>query len=118
MVEGKVFWYALQSAREEGLMLLAFLLSVYGIIKAQGFETADIIVWNIVLLVQAIPYLAAVIMSLISAFSRLSAKKLITRITAHPASVVSGSAPEGDAQTAEGKAPQAAETPGPATGKM
>ncbi|OGR20265.1 MAG: hypothetical protein A3J85_02950 [Desulfobacula sp. RIFOXYA12_FULL_46_16] len=90
MVEGKVFWYALQSAREEGLMLLAFLLAVFGIIKSQGFETADIIVWNTVLLVQAIPYLAAVMMSVISAFSRLSAKKLITRITALPASVADG----------------------------
>jgi exo-beta-1,3-glucanase (GH17 family)/cellulose synthase/poly-beta-1,6-N-acetylglucosamine synthase-like glycosyltransferase len=102
MVEGKVFWYALQSAREEGLMLLAFLLSVYGIIKAQGFETADIIVWNIVLLVQAIPYLAAVIMSLISAFSRLSAQKLITRITALPASVADGGEPPPESDGASG----------------
>jgi len=47
-------------------------------------------VWNIVLLVQAIPYLAAVMMSAISAFSRLSTKKLITRITALPASVADG----------------------------
>lgn len=95
MVDGKVFWYALQSSREEGLMLTAFLLSIYGIVKAQGVQTADIMIWNIVLLVQAIPYFAAVLMSVISAFSRLTAKKLITKITAHPASVeMTGSAGE------------------------
>jgi hypothetical protein len=102
MVEGKVFWYALQSSREEGLMLTAFLLSVYGIVKSQGFETADIMVWNIVLLVQAIPYLAAVLMSVISAFSRLSAKKLITRITAFPASVADGGASPADSDGGAG----------------
>jgi hypothetical protein len=59
-------------------------LSIYGIVKVQGLQTADILIWNIVLLVQAIPYLAAVLMSVISVFSRLSAKKLITRITALP----------------------------------
>lgn len=84
MLEGKIFWYALQSAREEGLMMIAFILAVYGIIKAQGFETADVMVWNIVLMVQAIPYLAAVAMAVISAFSRLPAKKLIHKITAQP----------------------------------
>ncbi len=89
MVEGKVFWYALQSAREEGLILLAFLLSVYGIVTVQGSETPDVLVWIMVLLVQSIPYLAAVLMALVSAFSRLSTRKLIHTIAADASTVSS-----------------------------
>lgn len=84
-VAGKRFWYALQSAREEGLILVALLLAAYGIIKQQGSETQDILLWIMVLLVQSIPYLAAVMMSIISAFAKVPAKKLIHTITAPPA---------------------------------
>ncbi|MBU4131449.1 MAG: hypothetical protein KKF12_11570, partial [Proteobacteria bacterium] len=44
----------------------------------------DILVWILVLLVQSIPYLAAVMMSIISASTQVSAKKLISTITAPP----------------------------------
>ena len=72
IVKGRKFWHALQSAREEGLVRLALLLAAYSIIKQQGSETPDILVWIIVLLVQSMPYIAAVIMSIISAFAPIS----------------------------------------------
>jgi exo-beta-1,3-glucanase (GH17 family)/cellulose synthase/poly-beta-1,6-N-acetylglucosamine synthase-like glycosyltransferase len=82
-VQGRAFWYALQSAREEGLMALALVLAVYTLIKLQGVETPDVLVWIVVLLVQSIAYFAAVTMSVVSAFARLPAK-LIDTITASP----------------------------------
>jgi exo-beta-1,3-glucanase (GH17 family)/glycosyltransferase involved in cell wall biosynthesis len=84
IVKGRAFWHALQSAREEGLILTSLLLAAYGLIKLQGSETLDVLVWVMVLLVQAMPYLAAVIMSIISAFSQLPVR-LIDTITAPPA---------------------------------
>ncbi|GAB6190488.1 glycosyltransferase family 2 protein [Desulfocastanea catecholica] len=86
IVKGRKFWHALQSAREEGLIAMALLLAVHGIIMQEGSDTPDVLVWVIVLLVQAIPYLAAVIVSIISAFAPLPAK-LIETITAEPETV-------------------------------
>jgi exo-beta-1,3-glucanase (GH17 family)/cellulose synthase/poly-beta-1,6-N-acetylglucosamine synthase-like glycosyltransferase len=86
IVKGRAFWHALQSAREEGLIGLALLLAAHSIFKQQGSETPDILVWIMVLLVQSIPYLAAVIMSIISAFAPLPTK-LIDTITALPESI-------------------------------
>lgn len=83
IVKGRRFWFALQAAREEGLIGTALLLAVYSIIKQQGSDTPDVLVWIIVLLVQSIPYLASVIMAIISAFATLPAK-LIDTITAPP----------------------------------
>ncbi|MDA3790370.1 MAG: hypothetical protein PF503_17985 [Desulfobacula sp.] len=83
-VEGMAFWNALQSAREEGLVMIALVLAAYVIIQKQGSETPDVLVWIMVLLVQAIPYLAAVMMSIVSAFAQLPAKRLIDTITAPP----------------------------------
>jgi exo-beta-1,3-glucanase (GH17 family)/cellulose synthase/poly-beta-1,6-N-acetylglucosamine synthase-like glycosyltransferase len=92
IVGGRKFWYALQSAREEGLVAIALLLAAYSIIQQQGSETPDILVWVIVLLVQSIPYLAAIIMSIISAFAPIS-DKLISTITAPPATTPLGDKP-------------------------
>ncbi len=69
IVRGTI-WRALQSAREEGLMAVALLLASYTLYKQQGYETPDILVWVLVLLVQSIPFLASVSMSIISAFAR------------------------------------------------
>ena len=87
MVGGRVFWNALQSAREEGLIFLALLLAAGTVIKVQGTETTDVLVWVAVLMILSIPYCAAVAMSWISAFSRLSTQKLISSITAPPAMI-------------------------------
>ncbi len=83
IVKGRKFWHALQSAREEGLVLLALLLAAYSIYKQQGSETPDILVWILVLLVQSLPYAAAVIMSIVSAFAP-QPTKLVGTITAPP----------------------------------
>lgn len=84
-VEGRPFWFALQSAREEGLIAIALLLAAYVLIRAQDVDPPpDTIVWIVVLLVQSIPYLAAVLMAIISAFARMPTK-LISTITAPPA---------------------------------
>ena len=68
---GKKFWYALQSAREEGLMAVALLLAAYFALHGQGADTPDLLVWVLVLIVQSIPYVAAVAMSFIAAGANL-----------------------------------------------
>jgi len=83
IVRGKAFWHALQSAREEGLIMLALLLAAYAVILSHGIETPDVLVWVMVLLVQSIPYQAAVLMSVISAFAQLPTR-LIRTITSSP----------------------------------
>jgi len=82
-VRGRRFLNALQSAREEGLMLVALLLAAHGVVRLEGSDTPDVLVWVMVLLVQAFPYLAAVIMSMVSAFAQMPTS-LIDSITAPP----------------------------------
>jgi exo-beta-1,3-glucanase (GH17 family)/cellulose synthase/poly-beta-1,6-N-acetylglucosamine synthase-like glycosyltransferase len=86
--KGRRFWYALQSAREEGLVAVGLLLAAYALFRLKSAETTgitpDILVWITVLLVQSIPYLAAVLMAVISAIAKLPTK-LIDTITAPPA---------------------------------
>lgn len=79
-VAGSEFWYALQSAREEGLVGIALLLAAYCLFKQHGLATPDHLIWIIVLLVQSIPYIAAVVMSFISACAQLP-EKLVESIT-------------------------------------
>ena len=89
-VEGRRFWYALQSAREEGVIALALLIAAYALIRAQDVDPPpDTIVWIVVLLVQSIPYLAAVAMAVISSFARIPSK-LISTITAPPGDGMNG----------------------------
>ncbi|MFZ5760464.1 MAG: glycosyltransferase [Thermodesulfobacteriota bacterium] len=79
---------ALATAREEGLIMVALWLSAITIMLRQGAENPppDLLVWILVLLVQSIPYVAAVIMSLISGFAK-TGKKMISNITANPENV-------------------------------
>ncbi|MFH2091939.1 MAG: glycosyltransferase [Pseudomonadota bacterium] len=93
-VKEKAFWHALNSAREEALMGAALLLTAYGVVIKQGTDTPDVLVWVIVLLIQSVPYVAAVLMSIISSFAQLPAKRLIDTITApHAAAVQNDSKP-------------------------
>ena len=64
---------ALAAAREELLLLTALLLAAVGIASLPWPPILDLDLWVIVLLVQAIPYAASLLMSLISAFPNLSA---------------------------------------------
>ncbi|MBW7931128.1 MAG: glycosyltransferase, partial [Gammaproteobacteria bacterium] len=58
---------ALLSAREEWLMALALLLAAWGVSTIDLMGSPDLSVWIMVLLVQTVPYLAAIAMSLASA---------------------------------------------------
>ncbi len=64
---------ALGAAREETLLLIALVLASVSIIQTFGTETLDLLVWAIMLLIQAIPYGASLIMSVISALPGLPA---------------------------------------------
>lgn len=58
---------ALSSAREEWLITIALLLAAWGASTIDLMGSPDLSVWILVLLVQTVPYLAAIIMSLVSA---------------------------------------------------
>lgn len=60
-------WNALLMAREELLIFLLLAACAMGVALRHPLDTADVQLWIAVLLVQATPYLAAVIFSLISA---------------------------------------------------
>ncbi|MEQ1802808.1 MAG: glycosyltransferase [Gammaproteobacteria bacterium] len=58
---------ALVSAREEWLMTVALLLAAWGVSEIDLMGSPDLAVWIIVLMIQTVPYLAAIVMSLVSA---------------------------------------------------
>jgi exo-beta-1,3-glucanase (GH17 family)/cellulose synthase/poly-beta-1,6-N-acetylglucosamine synthase-like glycosyltransferase len=64
---------ALQDAREETLFFISLILSASMIAWEQGGELPDARIWSVVLLLQAIPYGASLLVSLVSAFPGLSA---------------------------------------------
>ena len=64
---------ALGAAREEALLSAALCLAALGIIVTFGTESLDLLMWTIMLLLQATPYAASVIVSIISALPGLPA---------------------------------------------
>ncbi|MBU0673406.1 MAG: glycosyltransferase [Proteobacteria bacterium] len=74
---------ALAESREEALIMISLWLAAVVIVLREGPDSADLLVWIVVLLVQSIPYLAAVVMALISGFSH-TGQKMITEITVPP----------------------------------
>jgi hypothetical protein len=58
---------ALNSAREEWLLTIALLLAAWGVLSIKQMGSPDLAVWIIVLLIQTVPYFAALILSLLSA---------------------------------------------------
>jgi len=64
---------AFADARQETILLVALLAAAVGVIVVQGREMLDVKVWAAVLVVQAIPYAASLLLSLISAFPKLPA---------------------------------------------
>jgi exo-beta-1,3-glucanase (GH17 family)/cellulose synthase/poly-beta-1,6-N-acetylglucosamine synthase-like glycosyltransferase len=64
---------ALSAAREETLLLIALCLASFCIIQTFGTETLDLLMWSIMLLLQAVPYAAALIVSIVSALPALPA---------------------------------------------
>ncbi|MCF7984154.1 MAG: glycosyltransferase [Thiohalocapsa sp.] len=64
---------ALADAREESLMMIAFWIAAGGVLLREDAYMLDVKVWAAVLLVQSVPYLAALLVSLLSAMPRIPA---------------------------------------------
>jgi hypothetical protein len=64
---------ALQAAREETLLMIALCLASGAIAICLGLESLDLLVWSVMLLIQSIPYAAALLVSIISALPHLPA---------------------------------------------
>jgi len=64
---------ALNESREEALLFFALCLAAFAIINTFGTETLDLLMWSIMLLLQSVPYAAAVIVSITSAVPDLPA---------------------------------------------
>lgn len=58
---------ALGTAREEWLLTIALLLAAWGVASIKQMGSPDLAVWIFVLIIQTVPYIAAIIMSLMSA---------------------------------------------------
>jgi hypothetical protein len=66
---------SLLDAREELLFLVALSLSIVGIyVIREDSDMLDVRIWTLVLLVQGIPYLAAVLVALIGSQPKLPAR--------------------------------------------
>lgn len=64
---------ALASAREEILLMIALWSAAAAVAFQNGADTLDLLLWIIVLLVQSVPYSAALLVAVLSAFPRLRA---------------------------------------------
>jgi ABC-type uncharacterized transport system permease subunit len=73
---------AIAAAREETLLLLALACALGGLAIQQDFAALDVRLWMLVLVVQAIPYLACLVVSVISGLPALPAR-LSTRQRTH-----------------------------------
>ncbi|MBS0379957.1 MAG: glycosyltransferase [Proteobacteria bacterium] len=95
-------WHALAAAREETLMMVGLLASAWAVARTSTPQNAgpDRLAWEIVLVIQSIPYASSLLVSLASAFP-LPAKLLGTRYrtlsSPQRPSVASGKPPEADA---------------------
>jgi len=65
---------AVADAREEVLLMSAFWLGAFAVLLREDAYMLDVRVWAAVLLVQSVPYLASLLVSLISAMPRLPAR--------------------------------------------
>ena len=72
-IERRRLLKALGAAREETLLLTALCLAAFSIVMTFGTETLDLLVWAIMLLIQAIPYAATLVIAIISALPDLPA---------------------------------------------
>ena len=75
------FWVAISEAREELFIMLLLWGAALGIFLVQGIPSNDMRFWVTMLLVQSLPYLAALIMAFLSSLPKPAAK-------AEPAPVV------------------------------
>jgi hypothetical protein len=71
MAEAHGLIKAIADAREESLVLTALWLAAGLLFRHNQQDSPDMLLWVIVLLIQSIPYAAALIVSLISSFPHL-----------------------------------------------
>lgn len=64
---------ALLDSRGEGILLLSMWGAAIGLFFRQGTESLDLLLWVIVMMVQSIPYLSAVLVSMIGSFAGIPA---------------------------------------------
>lgn len=77
---GRQAWRrAIAGVKEESLLLLALCSAALGVSMTHGTDSSDLLLWVIVLLVQSFPYLASLLVSIISSFPRLSAHRIGVR---------------------------------------
>jgi cellulose synthase/poly-beta-1,6-N-acetylglucosamine synthase-like glycosyltransferase len=74
MAQSAALLRALDACREETLFAITLWTAAAAVVITLGTETLDILLWVIVLLVQSLPFLAALMMSIISAYPKMSAK--------------------------------------------
>ena len=72
--ENHALLQALYDSREEGLMMLGLWLAATAVYLDVDTGMRDLSVWIAVLLIQSIPYVATLLMSLVSAYPRLPAR--------------------------------------------
>jgi hypothetical protein len=64
------FWVAISEAREEVFIMLLLWGAALGIFLVQGLPSNDMRFWVTMLLVQSLPYLAALIMAFLSSLPK------------------------------------------------
>lgn len=72
--QANAFLKALGDAREELLFVVALVLAIVGVMLRKDSDMLDVRIWATVLAIQAIPYSASVVVSLISGLPKLPAK--------------------------------------------
>ncbi len=77
MEQSAPLYHAIASAREESLIMLLIWFCAAAVYYQLTLDNLDTLLWFIALLVQSIPYLAALIMSIISALPNLNSKIII-----------------------------------------
>jgi exo-beta-1,3-glucanase (GH17 family)/cellulose synthase/poly-beta-1,6-N-acetylglucosamine synthase-like glycosyltransferase len=71
--QGQAWLRALAAAREEGLLMVALCLAAFVLVRQQGTEMPDLVVWVAVLFIQAVPYATALFMAMMSGLPRVPA---------------------------------------------
>lgn len=77
---GHTLFKALAAAREEALLMFVLWIAAYAVTMREDANTLDLVLWMTVLLVQSIPYFAAVLLSLVSIFPKLNDKQDVERL--------------------------------------
>ncbi len=73
-------WVAISQSREEVIIMLVLWSTAAGIAWRQGLSNNDVLAWIVMLLVQALPYLAALLMAILSALPRTSLLRTPNRV--------------------------------------